>query len=215
MKHIFNPDNTFFRFLSRSVDLVGLSLLWVLLCIPVVTIGPATAALYYACRLTFREGDDKAFSCFFRSFRLNLKQGVLSTLILLPVFILLYGLSQWYSLAVDAQAAASVVGYGYFYVLALIPTGLACWLFPLLARFEFSTGALFATAFRLLLAHLPTTLFITLLAAGALLLSSCFLLLLLVLPAIWAVLASYALERAFARHMPAGDEAETPECEEE
>lgn len=210
IKHLFDPGNMLFSSLARIVDIVGLSLLWVLLCIPVVTIGPATSALYYACYHAFRQGDSKAFGRFFHSLRLNLKQGILSTVILLPVFILLYGLSQWYGLALDAQAVGSTVGYGFFYVLLLIPMGLACWLFPLLARFEFSTGALFSTAFRLLLAHLPTTLFITLLAAAALLLSIQFLPLFLFAPAIWAILSSLPLERAFARHMPHAEDSAPP-----
>ena len=46
-RDIFNPENLFFRMLSGGVDVVGLSLLWVLFSIPVVTAGPAAAALYY------------------------------------------------------------------------------------------------------------------------------------------------------------------------
>lgn len=34
MNRIFSPDNLFFRSLARGVDLIGLSLLWVLLCTP-------------------------------------------------------------------------------------------------------------------------------------------------------------------------------------
>ena len=47
LRGIFDPENGFFRTLSRMVDVVGLSLLWVVLSLPLVTFGPACAALYH------------------------------------------------------------------------------------------------------------------------------------------------------------------------
>ena len=46
-RQVFDPDNLFWRIMARGVDFVGLSIFWIALCLPVVTIGPATAALYY------------------------------------------------------------------------------------------------------------------------------------------------------------------------
>ena len=63
-KDIFNPENLFFRMLARGVDLIGLSLLWVLLCIPIVTAGSATAAMYYTVVKVFRHGRDDAFTTY-------------------------------------------------------------------------------------------------------------------------------------------------------
>ena len=45
---IFNPENAFFRTADKLADLVMLSLMWALCSIPLVTLGPATAALYDA-----------------------------------------------------------------------------------------------------------------------------------------------------------------------
>ena len=42
---IFNPENAFFRTADKLADLVMLSLMWALCSIPLVTLGPATAAL--------------------------------------------------------------------------------------------------------------------------------------------------------------------------
>ena len=50
-RQVFDPDNLFWRIMARGVDFVGLSIFWIALCLPVVTIGPATAALYYTCLL--------------------------------------------------------------------------------------------------------------------------------------------------------------------
>ena len=45
-RQVFDPDNLFWRMISRGVDFVGLGLFWLLQCVPIVTIGPATTALY-------------------------------------------------------------------------------------------------------------------------------------------------------------------------
>lgn len=86
---IFNPENLFFRTLSKGVDLVGLSLLWLLLCIPVVTIGPATAALYYTVVKVFRYRKEEAFKTYLKAFRENLRQGISVTLVCIPAAIFL------------------------------------------------------------------------------------------------------------------------------
>lgn len=206
MGRIFSPDNLFFRALARGVDLVGLSLLWVLLCIPVVTIGPATAALYHAIARVFRFHEEEgAFSLFFRSLRTNLKQGVLATLILLPFAALLWLLYWVYGAALEAELAGAAVAYVFFLVLLVIPVGLVCWLFPLLGRFEFTLPELFLTAFRLMIAHIPTTLVMAVVTVLLVSLSGWIYPLMLIAPALWAVTAAWLLERAFAKHMPEQD----------
>ena len=80
-RDIFNPENLVFRMLSKGVDFVGLSLLWLLLCIPIVTIGPATAALYYTVVKVFRQKKEDAFRTYLKAFQENLKQGILVTLV--------------------------------------------------------------------------------------------------------------------------------------
>ena len=45
MGEFFNPEKGIWAWLSTMVDIVGLSVLWIFLCLPVVTIGPALVAL--------------------------------------------------------------------------------------------------------------------------------------------------------------------------
>ena len=202
MKSIFSPENFFFRTLARCVDIVGLSLLWLLLCFPVVTIGPATAALYHSvCRVFRFHEDEGAFGLFFRSLKANLKQGILATLILIPFAVLLFFLYYIYSAAVLAEVSGATIAIVYFLLLLIIPIGLVCWLFPLLGRFHFPLPDLFLTAFRLMIAHIPTTLLAVALAVGLFLVSSYWLILSFVSPALWAAVAAWPLERAFSKHM--------------
>ena len=82
---IFNPENGFYRVTEKLVDLVLLSVFWLFCCIPVVTIGPSTAALYDAVVRCLRRDERNSWAIFFRTFRANLKVGLLTTLVLLPM----------------------------------------------------------------------------------------------------------------------------------
>ena len=53
MNNIFNPDNKFFSFMGRVADLMILNLLCIVCCIPVVTAGPAIAAMYYITSVSY------------------------------------------------------------------------------------------------------------------------------------------------------------------
>jgi uncharacterized membrane protein YesL len=196
MNHIFDPENLFFSTLSRLVDIVGLSLCWAMLCIPVVTIGPATAALYYAVVKSFRQGDPKTFRLFFTSLRTNLKQGVLCTLPFIPIALLVYFLGNVYALAAG-QGGMGFAAYGFYLVMALVPVAAACWLFPLLGRFENTTRGLWSAALRLAVAHLPATVLLVALTIACGLLTLMVPVLVFVLPALWALVASFPLERTF------------------
>jgi uncharacterized membrane protein YesL len=211
MSRFFDPDNLFFSTLSMLVDLVGLSLFWAVLCIPVVTVGPATAALYHTVYMVFRQGKRDTFRRFFRSLKENLKSGILSTLLFLPVVLLLVLLSPWYA----EGASLGTVGkfaFAYFYAVAMLPIALACWVFPLLGRFEYTVKGLFSNAGKLALAHLPTTLLMVLLTLGAYVLIRKVPMLLFLLPALWALILSLLLERVFALHTSGEEETEDKEA---
>lgn len=212
MSGAFDPKNDLWRTVSVITDVCGLSLLWVLTSLPIVTIGPATAALYFAVVRYVRRREDGAFAAFFRSFRLNLRQGVLATLaVLLPAFLLQLG---WRM----CRAAAPSAPYGYavlagYSLLMVLPLGVVLYLFPLLGRFTFSTGDLFRTAARLTLVHLPTAVALSVLTAAAAMLCLQFVLPLFFLPALVALVSSLWLEKIFRRYAPelASEDEEEPE----
>ncbi len=205
MARIFDPENGFFSALSSLVDIVGLSILWAVLCLPVVTIGPATAALYHTMYYVFREHASGTFGRFFRSLWKNLKQGVLATLILIPAAFLLVLLDFWYG-QMAGQGGMGTLAYGYFLVLAAVLIGFVCWLFPLLGRFTFTLKQLFSTAARMAVAHLPTTILAAALTVATIMAVLWRMILLFVLPAVLALVLSYPLERAFRKHITPPEE---------
>ena len=203
MRHaFFDPENGLFSTLSLLVDVVGCSILWVFLCVPIVTIGPATAALYFTVVHRFRQGASDTFTAFFRSLWRERKQGCVCSLALAALAALFAFLYRWYALAADTLGSVGQFAYSFFYGMLLLLIALFLWLFPLMGRFSFSTGKLFSTAFRMLIVHLPTTLLLLLLTAAVYAAIVRLPILLFVLPSLWMLLLSLPLERAFGKHLP-------------
>lgn len=198
-RDIFNPENLFFRMLSGGVDVVGLSLLWVLFSIPVVTAGPAAAALYYTSVKVFRHGKDDAFKTYLKAFRDNVRQGIPVTLVCVPAAVFLaWGYNV---MANNISTSAGVVMYMAYYVALVVPAGIMCYLFPLMGRFEFRTGALFRTAFVMALRHLPSTVVIVMLTVEMTVFTIKWWWPLLVVPVLTALLCSLFLERIFPKYL--------------
>ena len=201
---MFNPENAFFRTLARLVDLVGLSLVWLLVSLPVVTLAPATGALYHAAVREIRQGGGGAFRSFFRSFRGNLRVGLpLSVVAALFLLACYFGLGIMATMAAARQGVAMVLYVAYCVVL-LLPGGVLCWSFCLLSRYEMGPGAVLMTAFQLTLRHLPTSAAMALLTALAVYLCLWYLPAVLLLPCLWALLLSLPAERVLRRYTPGG-----------
>ena len=120
-------------------DIMLLSFFFILTSLPVVTIGASATALYYAVHKRFKDNSAHPISDYFRSFRQNLLQGIIITVILLlyggitafNIFVALFGyngvhLPSWY-----APVA----------VLLILPfVFTATYVFPYLARFKNGVG---------------------------------------------------------------------------
>lgn len=207
---MFNPENGLWRTVSAIGDIVGLSFCWLFCSLPIITLGPASCALYVAvCRYT-RKGEAGAFKAFFRSFRQNLKIGIPAGLIavLFSVFILW---CCWISFQMiqSGNSFAYAVLYGllaaFFFLI-----GMMCYWFPTLGSFEYSFPELMKISFSLSVAHLPTTLIlaaVAVLSALGIWYNWC---LLAFIPGCAALIASFFLEKVYKKHSP----AETPEKEE-
>lgn len=154
MKLNLSNDSPLGRFIGRVLELVGLNLIWMVCCLPVVTAGAATCALHFTLSPR-READEGAFRRFFRSFRRNFKQ---ATLLWLPVLALGLLVLLCLRLVSFWQGPARLAGIIFFCFPALLLLMIAGYGFPLVARFEIPTKALVEDALLLALAHFPRTL---------------------------------------------------------
>ncbi|MCI9283306.1 MAG: DUF624 domain-containing protein [Lachnospiraceae bacterium] len=88
--NFFNEDNflnQFFLFLGK---LIALNLLWVISCIPVITIGASTTALFYCTLKLHKDKDISAWKFFWKSFRSNFLQSTIIWILLLAAALLLW-----------------------------------------------------------------------------------------------------------------------------
>ncbi len=94
MGKLFSLDNPFWRSLNTVADMLILNLLYVVCCLPVITVGAATSALYaVSMKLADKDEDVYVTRCFFQSFASNFKQATLIWLIFLGIGVfLLYDL---------------------------------------------------------------------------------------------------------------------------
>ncbi len=98
-------DNPFFTRMGKLGDLVLLNLVWLACCLPVVTIGAATAALFRVTRKMAADEDYRAVPDFLRAFREGWKTATAAWLILL-----LTGAVSLADLLIGAQTAGTPGG---------------------------------------------------------------------------------------------------------
>lgn len=143
----FSLDSKFFTVSGKIVDMMVLSLLWLVLCLPVLTVIPASIALYYTAAKVLRKGTGSVFPEFFHAFRENLKQGILLDLIYLAISGTLLGIRAFY----QWKGVGTPLGSVYFVFLLVAVAllgGVTFYLLPVLSRFSVSlTGALRMAAY--------------------------------------------------------------------
>ena len=197
---LFDPNNDFFSFLGDLVDVVGLSILWLFCCLPVVTIGPACTALYHTVFRGLRQRQNGRYLRFLECFRENLKQGVVVTLVCLPAGLVFYfGLPALTALALKGDKMAELL-FWCWQTLAVLLGTLPLTAFPLLGRFQFATRDLLRTTLQLCIRHFPSVFLLSLCANAAVQLSFAWYAFALFLPALTALLATFLLERIFSRY---------------
>ena len=104
MNKLFDLNAPFMVFLSWLADMIILSLLWFVCSIPIITCGPATAALYNVTLKMARKEDCKLVSTFFKAFKDNLKQGIVLTILFLVLGVVIL-LDFWIMSGAEGTAA--------------------------------------------------------------------------------------------------------------
>ena len=89
MDKIFNLDGKLMQTMNKFADIMFLNVITLICCIPIITIGPATTAMHYVLLKMFRNECDSVIKNYFKSFKENLKQGILINLIMLLFAVLI------------------------------------------------------------------------------------------------------------------------------
>lgn len=202
---IFNLDNPFFRAISKIVNLILLSLFWLMCSIPIFTIGASTTALYYAVQKNIKYDLGTASQQFFRGFKENFKQSTIIWLILFALCMLFsYDLAFFTNYGKDGHPLIYSLRY-MFYLLLFIEIVYFIYLFPYLARFKNTIKNTFFNATLLIIRH-PGRLLANLFFLG----TACFMVWLLpmlicIAPAVCIWQINHTMEKTFALYMSEED----------
>lgn len=190
-------NNRFFKLGGKLGDVMILSLLWLLCSLPVVTLGASTAALYFSVMKCLRgQSEERPKDIFFRSFKMNARQGLIATVIYLiyggllavDIYVSRHGIGQLTLPAIYEKVA---------YALILPIAFTLPFIFPYIGRFSNTLKNCFKNSFLLSATHPLHTVAILLTTAAGTLLSVLFPPLVLVLPALCALLCSLMIEKDF------------------
>ncbi len=197
---MFQYESRIVAFINKLVDVVYASFLWVLFCIPVVTAGAATTALYYTTRKSIRGNRGYVRATFWDSFKENFKESVLLTIILEAVFALIT-VDRVIMKEVLEKGGPYGTAYYFFIVLQFFVATYAVFLFAYRARFEQTWKLSMKNVVFLELLHLLKTILVTVILAVAAFAVKIMPLFLLFVPTLACLILDLVLEPIFRKYM--------------
>lgn len=156
MKELFNLENPVWAFMGKLVDMLILSVLWVLCSLPIVTIGASTAALYYVALKLAENQEGYTISSFFQAFRTNLKQGAAAGVI---AEVLALMLAADFYICHQMENNLGIMIFWGLVVITAVYLMIVVHLFPLMARCDTDLKHLVAMAFVIAVKNFGWTLF--------------------------------------------------------
>jgi uncharacterized membrane protein YesL len=191
-------DGPFYKIGSIIADIMILSFVWILFSLPVVTIGASTAALYYVMTRKVTNRDGYLFRDFMSGFKANLKQATIIWLAALAVFCVLL-LNIW---NIDLVGSMKTIVYPiqicFMIELALV----MIYIFPITSRFEVKLKDSVKFAFFMANRHILTSVGCLAIAAGLVLATWMYPLLIVVDVGIYVYLTSFLMIRVFKKYRP-------------
>lgn len=147
-------DSPVMRFLARIGDLIILNLIFVISCIPVITIGTAVSALYGVAMRLVRGEEPSVVREYIRAYKMNFKESTAAFMIMAAAGVLLF---------VDFRLIGVLKGSMYLLLKLVLGAALGIWLlifqyvFAYIGRFKNKTLTSLKNALFLSVAHLPST----------------------------------------------------------
>lgn len=211
MNKLFDLDNPVMEFLSKLFDLIVLNMLYIVSCIPIVTIGASTSALYYVCLKMYRGHEPYIWKNYWKAFRQNFKQSTLVWLIMFVAFGFLW--MDFQIINTQDTSVFSVIRVA-LWIIGLFLICIYMYIFPILSHFECTTKQAFKNAALMIIAHLPNTIillamygiifYIPTMSSGAYAMEVC--LAFLCGFSVVAYLACSCFDRVFKRYEPEEEE---------
>jgi uncharacterized membrane protein YesL len=207
LRNHFNTNSPLFSLGEHVFDIMAVSILWAICCIPIITIGPATCALYYVAVKQVRKKDGSLINNFFGSFRDNLRTGIpLTCIVLIYATFMVAGI--WaLNGAVENGSIGTVGGYlSYAAKALLLPMFLVLpYLAPVKSRFSMDNGAILKLSIIMSLRFFWRTILLLALITGSVILIWFIPYFIFALPGVCALLCSFLIEPVLRKYTPKPD----------
>lgn len=192
--------NPLFSFLNLLGQLILLSILWTVCCLPIITVGASTVALYYTVVKVLRRNQDSLFAAFFREFRNNFLQSLNINM----VFLCYFGILAYFAIPrLSAAQSGADIGFYALVGLAILGALPLSFVYPTISRFYHKGGALVRFLLMVIGKHPHIVLGCTLLLAAGILLVLSNPAALLFVPGVVCYVQSLLLEPVFRKYSAA------------
>jgi len=205
LRGFFNIDGPFYKFGNILADIMILSVMWWVLCVPIVTIGASTSAMFYVTTRRVTDRDGYLFRDFFKSFKNNFKQSTIVWLILILIGLILYtNISNMAALDISPTLKLFLYPFQIVFLVELVLNAL--YIFVVIARFDMKLKDTFKTAVFMVHKHLLTTLMLVILLLGVLLAGDMYPLFYVIAPGTYAYVTAFLFIKIFKKYRPEIDE---------
>ena len=201
MDDFFSTDGPVFTFIMKAGQIIILNFIFLLCCVPVVTIVPAMSAMYYGIVKTVRRERGYVHQEYIRSFKHGLIKGILLSIIYFGLAFLIY--LNFHLISDDNYTYIAV----YLVVLAIMAVSFV-YIVPVLSRFDMKLLDMIKLSMRMGIRHILTTL---VLIIGGFLVAFLQVRILPIatitfIPGTWFYVSSFLIERVMKKYMKADDD---------
>lgn len=187
--------------LNKLGEIILLNIVFLICCVPVITIGPALTSFYYAMIKSVRRERGGPIREFMNSMKRTLGRGILLTIgmIVWMTFMYLGVRMTWMG------AEGTVTFTLALYTVAILLSGcVLIYIFPVLSRFEMRTMQIIKLSFVMSIRFLHVTAAVAVGSAAVGWLLICYLPVacILVVPGIWCYAVTFLMEKALKHYMP-------------
>lgn len=130
---ILDIDSPLILFLGKMADMMWLTILTMICCIPIITVGSSLTALHYVALKMVRNEDGYITRSFFKAFKENFRQATIIWLIFLVIFVFLF---VDYRIIMTAGTEINLIVQLLLLVIAIFAVFTFMYVWPLLAKFD-------------------------------------------------------------------------------
>ena len=168
MSSFFNMDSPIMRFLGRLADVMILNIVFLITCLPVVTIGAAWTSLSYVTLKMSRDEESYIVKSYFKAFRQNFRQATAIWGIALVAMFIFY---MDFHIIRSMNPSMAQAMFLLLAAIAMLAALTLLYVFPVLAKFDNTILNTIKNAFFMAIGNLPHTLLMAAVIVGSVVLT--------------------------------------------